>query len=128
MEVSVTVSVGELLDKITVLQIKRERIHDPQKQTNIMKELDLLTIVCDEKIPMTGELADLTAELKKVNESLWEIEDDIRDCERAKDFGDRFISLARAVYHTNDRRAALKNRLNILTNSAVIEEKSYQAY
>lgn len=128
MEVTVTVSVGELLDKITILQIKQERIHDSKKRANVTKELEILTVARDAKIAMTGEIDDLTAELKQVNESLWDIEDDIRDCERAKDFGDRFISLARAVYQTNDRRAALKNRLNILTDSAVVEEKSYQAY
>jgi post-segregation antitoxin (ccd killing protein) len=128
MEITVTVSVGELLDKITILQIKQERIGDPRKLANVTKELDLLTAARDESIPMTGETGALIAELKQVNESLWDIEDNIRDCERAKDFGDTFSSLARAVYRTHDRRAELKNRLNILTGSAIIEEKSYQAY
>jgi vacuolar-type H+-ATPase subunit I/STV1 len=128
MEVNVTVSVGELLDKITILQIKQERIQDPRKRANVTKELNLLTMVRDAQLSMTGEIVDLITELKSVNESLWDIEDKIRDCERAKDFGDQFISLARAVYLTNDRRAALKTRLNSLTGSAVVEEKSYQAY
>ena len=128
MEVTVTVSVGELLDKITILQIKKERIQDPQKQANVIKELELLTAARDEKIPMTAEVTALIAKLKRVNEGLWDIEDEIRDCERTGNFGERFIALARSVYQTNDRRAELKNRLNILTGSAIVEEKSYQAY
>lgn len=128
MEVAITVSIGELLDKITILQIKQERIKDPRKLANVTKELDLLTAVREAEISMSGETAALIAELKQVNESLWDIEDDIRDCERAKDFGDKFIALARSVYISNDRRAALKNQLNILTGSAIVEEKSYQEY
>ena len=128
MEVSVTVSVGELLDKITILEIKRERIKDAAKLTNVTKELELLTAVRDQHISDTGETTALVAELKKTNESLWEIEDEIREWERVKDFGEKFVALARSVYFTNDRRSALKNRLNVLTGSSIVEEKSYQEY
>jgi hypothetical protein len=84
--------------------------------------------VLTEQVPPSADLTDLTAQLKAINEELWKIEDDIRDCERARDYGQRFIELARAVYHTNDRRAAVKRRINELLDSAIIEEKSYAAY
>jgi len=128
MEVTVTVSVGELLDKITILEIKTERIKDPRKLANVARELDELTAASARSIAFTEEVAGLVGELKQVNLRLWDIEDDIRDCERNKDFGERFIALARAVYHTNDLRADLKGRLNSITGSAIVEEKSYQAY
>ncbi|HWI41148.1 MAG TPA: DUF6165 family protein [Verrucomicrobiae bacterium] len=128
MLVSVPISIGELLDKITILEIKKERIRNEEKLRNVVTELDLLSRVRDESVPAGEEMASVYAELRSVNEKLWDIEDDIRECERAKDFGPRFIELARAVYITNDRRAELKNVLNRLSGSLLVEEKSYEAY
>lgn len=124
----VPVAPGELIDKITILEIKSERISDPAKLANVRLELDLLDGVRRERIKASGELGRLTGELKAVNERLWEIEDDIRLCERDRDFGPRFVELARAVYHTNDRRAALKREINLALGSAIVEEKSYADY
>ncbi len=121
------VSVGELIDKITILEIKSERIDDPDKIANVRRELDLLTACCARPAP-TAEVAALKSELKRVNELLWEIEDLIRTCERAQDFGPDFVMLARSVYKTNDRRCAIKRRINGLSNSSIVEEKSYSKY
>ena len=121
------VSWGELIDKITILQIKSERIEDAAKRRNVDTELALLE-ARRATAPAGGEVERLTAELKAVNTELWVIEDDIRDCERAQDFGPSFIALARAVYHTNDKRAALKRALNEALGSAIVEEKSYKPY
>ena len=120
--------IGELIDKITILQIKAARFADPEQLRNVGRELGLLTRVRDRHLAPTAELADLTAALKAVNETLWQVEDDIRDCERAGDFGPRFIALARSVYTTNDRRAAIKRQINALFGSALVEEKSYARY
>lgn len=125
--IEVPVSWGELIDKITILQIKDERIEDPAKRANVRRELDLLAARLA-TAPTTDEVSRLTADLKAVNEELWVVEDDIRECERRKDFGERFVALARAVYHTNDRRADLKRSLNHALGSAIVEEKSYAAY
>lgn len=125
--IEVPVSWGELIDKITILEIKSERIEDAAKRANVDRELSLLR----ERLataPERDEVHRLTGELKAVNLELWVIEDDIRDCERAADFGDRFVVLARAVYHTNDKRAALKRALNEALGSAIVEEKSYRPY
>ena len=127
-EIQIPISPGELLDKITILQIKAERISDADKVANVKTELDLLTRVWDDAVEMDDTLRDLTAELKSINEALWEIEDDIRDEERNKRFGERFIELARAVYVTNDDRAAAKKKVNLHLNSTIVEEKSYQDY
>ncbi|MBC8269275.1 MAG: hypothetical protein H8E36_11040 [Rhodospirillaceae bacterium] len=126
--VSVNVAPGELVDKITILEIKLERIEDEAKLANVRLEYDTLSAARDEAIPKSEELEQLSAELKKINEALWEIEDDIRDCERAKDFGEDFVRLARAVYVTNDKRMAVKRQINDLLGSALVEEKSYAAY
>lgn len=128
MSVLVPVSWGEVIDKITILEIKAERLTDQAKIANVTKELNELAAVRDREFPNHAGLAALAAELKAINESLWVIEDDIRDCERAKDFGPKFIELARAVYVTNDERAAAKRRVNELLGSALVEEKSYAAY
>lgn len=128
MLVSAPISVGELLDKITILEIKLSHITDPAKLANVARELEVLSAERDRFLAITDAMAAVIADLKAVNESLWQIEDDIRDCERRQDFGETFISLARAVYRTNDRRAALKRTLNELTNSSLVEEKSYQDY
>ncbi|MFD2234491.1 DUF6165 family protein [Phaeospirillum tilakii] len=128
MSVLVPVSWGEVIDKITILEIKAERLSDPAKLANVRRELDALAAVRDREFPGHAGLAALAGELKTINESLWEIEDEIRDCERAQDFGETFIRLARSVYVTNDRRAAVKRRINDLLGSDLVEEKSYAAY
>ena len=124
----VEVSPGELIDKITILEIKAERISDPDKLTNVHRELRSLSATRKEALDTSPELDEFTAELRRINEQLWEIEDDIRDCERNGDFGERFIELARAVYRTNDRRAAAKRKINELLGSELVEEKDYADY
>lgn len=119
---------GELIDKITILRIKSERISDEAKLKNVRTELAILNETLTKDVPASDELTRLDGELQKVNEELWEIEDDIRDCERNGDFGEDFIRLARAVYVTNDKRAALKKEINLLLGSNIVEEKSYAAY
>lgn len=121
----IPVSAGELIDKITILQIKAERISDDSKLENVRRELDLLTGVAAECIPDSPEIQESTEELKQINAALWDIEDEIRCCEASQDFGERFIQLARSVYHTNDRRAAVKRRINDRLGSLLVEEKSY---
>ncbi len=128
MQIKVPVSVGELVDKLVILEIKAERIGDAAKRANVVHERDLLRETVKRAVPGSKELDRLTGELKKINEQLWVIEDDIRDCERSRDFGARFVELARAVYVTNDRRAALKKDINLLVGSDIVEEKSYKTY
>lgn len=127
-EILVPVAPGELIDKITILEIKTERIADASKLANVRRELDALEAVRRRAVPASAALAALTAALREVNEALWQIEDDIRDCERDADFGPRFVELARAVYRTNDRRADLKREINLALGSALVEEKSYKPY
>ena len=122
------ISPGELLDKLTILQIKCVEISDPQKLANVETERGLLQKVVDTHIPKSDEITALTSGLLAVNKELWKIEDDIRDCERAGDFGDTFVRLARAVYVTNDKRADLKKQINLLLGSQIVEEKSYAEY
>ncbi len=124
----VEVAPGELIDRMTILVIKTERIAGAAKLANVRIELETLQRARDAGVPASDELGRLTAELKAVNENLWEIEDDIRDCERAQEFGPRFIELARAVYVTNDQRAALKRQINDLLGSRIVAEKSYASY
>lgn len=126
--ITVPVSFGEVLDKITILEIKSERIQDPNKLQNVRKELEELSRVWNEVVDDQALISQLRQELKAINEQLWEIEDDIRDQEAAQDFGDRFIELARAVYVTNDKRAAVKKQINLALGSSFVEEKSYQDY
>ena len=128
MLIHVPVSWGELLDKITILEIKAERIADPAKIANVSKELAALSRTRDQAGADLALVADAVDGLRRVNEALWEIEDDIRDCERRDDFGERFIALARAVYRTNDKRAALKRQINDALGSELVEEKSYAGY
>jgi hypothetical protein len=128
MAVMVPVSWGEIIDKITILEIKGERLTDEAKLDNVRRELSLLVAVREREFPKHAELAALSQALKKVNAGLWEIEDEIRDHERARTFGSRFIELARAVYVTNDHRAALKRQINDLLGSELVEEKSYAPY
>jgi hypothetical protein len=121
----VPVSWGELIDKITILEIKSERLVDPEKQANVRRELTALRVASAEagRLPAGG--GNLMAELKAVNQSLWDIEDQIRESDAAGDFGPRFIELARAVYRNNDRRAKIKREINLLSGSELMEEKSY---
>jgi len=126
--IKVPVSPGEVLDKITILEIKSERMSDPEKVANVRVELALLQETWKEFIRDDEVIRGLHAQLKEVNEALWEIEDDIRDKERAKEFDERFIELARAVYVTNDRRSEVKKELNLHLGSEIVEEKSYQDY
>jgi hypothetical protein len=127
-QILIPISPGELLDKITILQIKAERIGDPGKVANVRSELGLLQKVWDESVSEDDRIRALSAELKSINEALWEIEDDIRDEERNKRFGERFIELARAVYVVNDDRANAKKKVNLYLDSSIIEEKSYRDY
>ena len=127
-EIRIPVAPGELMDKITILQIKADRINDVAKLANVRHELQALQDSRDASVPASAELNALVAELKSVNEALWVIEDDIRDCERTGDFGPRFVALARSVYKTNDQRAQLKRQINLLLGSSLIEEKSYTPY
>lgn len=124
----IEVGPGELIDKITILEIKSERMSDPAKLRNVRYELDVLNAARNAHIPATAEIARLEAELKAVNEALWVIEDDIRQCEADRDFGPKFIELARSVYKQNDRRAMLKKDINTITGSAIVEEKSYTEF
>ena len=124
MQVTVPISVGELLDKITILEIKAERIKDPAKLANVRNELDALAGL-SAGLGLGDDSRPLVDELGQVNRRLWDIEDRLRALERAEAFGQEFVALARSVYRENDRRAHLKRRLNELTGSALIEEKSY---
>ena len=128
MQLQVPVSVGEALDKITILQIKLAHISDAAKRVNVQNELDaLLPLVAGDAFT-TEQMQGLMAELKLINEALWDIEDDIREKEAAKSFDAEFIRLARAVYVTNDKRAEIKKQINLATGSALVEEKSYESY
>lgn len=124
----VEVAPGELLDKLSILSIKRERIADARKRANVEFEYGLLYETWEQAVPPTERLDELYAELRRVNEELWEVEDAIRDCERRGDFGEEFVRLARSVYYHNDRRADLKRHVNELLGSPIVEEKSYSAY
>ncbi|MBL1271831.1 MAG: hypothetical protein ACI92B_002464 [Marinobacter maritimus] len=126
--IKVPVSFGEVLDKITILEIKSERIKDEAKVRNVRLELDELSATWNEAVKDQSAIAELRKQLKAVNEELWVIEDDIRDEEAGQNFGPKFIELARAVYVTNDKRAALKKDINLALGSRFVEEKSYQDY
>jgi len=122
----IEVSNGEIVDKITILKIKSEKITDEAKLENVNKELNALSPLLNEMgIP---ESHSLFQELYGINSELWEIEDEIRLCEKAKRFDDYFVALARSVYFTNDRRFDVKKRINLKTESQFVEEKSYEKY
>ena len=127
-DILVPVSVGELIDKITILRIKSERIANRDQVANVKRELAALEAVSARIACDAAVLAQCTADLKRVNEALWEIEDAIRECEVGGDFGPRFIELARSVYRQNDERARLKRKLNVAAGSRYVEEKSYAAF
>lgn len=124
----VEIAPGELVDKITILAIKRERIADAAKLRNVEHEYGILMAILPAAFQTDSKLMRLQAELKAVNEVIWQVEDDIRDHERRKDFGPSFVELARAVYINNDQRAALKREINEALHSAIVEEKSYSPY
>lgn len=118
--IEVPVSVGEVLDKISILEIKSERIADPEKLANVLKELDHLNRAAqDYRVP------ELEVPLKDINQQLWVVEDELRVMEKREDFGPVFISLARSVYLLNDQRATIKRRINLAIGSGLVEEKSY---
>jgi hypothetical protein len=127
-QINVPISPGELVDKITILEIKKEFIDDIKKQKNINHEYNLLMQIYNDNVSQTGGVESLKSDLKKINLSLWKIEDDIRDCERDKIFNDAFVELARSVYFTNDKRSKIKLEINLLLNSSLVEEKSYKDY
>ncbi len=125
---TIEVAAGELIDKITILEIKSERIGDRGKRQNVRSEYEGLKRVRDNAFKPSRDLARRTAALKAVNEELWDLEDRIRACEKAKDFASGFVELARAIYVTNDRRARIKRAINDYLGSRIIEEKSYEEY
>ena len=127
-DIRVPISPGEMLDKITILRIKSERMSDPQKLSNVQLELQALQETWGASAYAQVDMeAEMTA-LLEVNQRLWAIEDDIRDKERAQAFDTEFIRLARAVYFENDARAAIKRRINLKLGSSIVEEKSYAEY
>jgi Family of unknown function (DUF6165) len=127
-EISVPVSPGELLDKVTILRIKSKRMSDAAKLANVRLELKVLEETWAASTYARADIAVEVAALLDVNERLWVIEDDIRDKERAQAFDAEFIRLARAVYVENDERAAIKRRINLKLGSSIVEEKSYASY
>lgn len=127
-EILVPISPGELIDKITILEIKSERMSDPKKVANVKLELALLTDTWKASDYAKTDISHEWADLKRINEKLWVVEDDIRDQERARTFGEKFIELARAVYVINDERAAVKRVINDRLGSRIVEEKSYADY
>lgn len=129
MSIDVSVSVGEFLDKLTILQIKADRIDDPVKLTNVRRELQALTETWEasEYAALEG-INEQARQLREVNERLWDIEDAIRDKEAKREFDEDFIDLARSVYIANDRRAAVKREINLKAGSGLMEEKSYRDY
>jgi hypothetical protein len=127
-DITVPVSPGELLDKITILRIKSSRMRDAGKLANVRIELTVLEETWGASPYAEADIAADVAALQQVNERLWVIEDDIRDKERAQAFDSEFIRLARAVYFENDERAAIKRRINLKLGSSIVEEKSYAQY
>ena len=122
------ISSGELLDKISILEIKLKKIKDKENLKEINKEYAILKQSQNLNIKLTNELKDLFDELKKVNLNLWDIEDKLRICEKNKDFGEKFIELARGVYFNNDSRAKIKSEINKLSGSNIREIKQYSDY
>ncbi|GBL34044.1 MAG: DUF6165 family protein [Candidatus Fonsibacter ubiquis] len=122
------ISAGELFDKISILEIKKNKIKDKNKRNIILKELSSLQETASENIEKSKSIIKLYKKLKSINLKLWKIEDDIRDCERKNNFESKFIKLARAVYFTNDERSRVKNKINSLTKSNISEVKSYKKY
>jgi hypothetical protein len=128
MSVMVEVSWGELIDKVTILQIKSARIADPAKLANVRRELEAIAQARSQALAQAPDVLTLETELRGVNEVLWDNEDRLRDFERARDYGPGFVECARAAYRTNDRRSVVKRQINELLGSALVEEKSYAKY
>lgn len=128
MNVNIEISIGEFFDKVTILEIKREKIRDAAKLENINKELDCLNELLQQLPFSRSDVAGEVADLKAINEKLWDIEDDIREKESHKLFDEGFIELARAVYYTNDHRSEVKRDINLKLGSDFVEEKSYEEY
>lgn len=125
----VPVSIGEVIDKVTILEIKQRRIDDPAKRANVDAEFAALQeVLAPLLLGAPARVSMAIDRLRAINAKLWQVEDDIRDCEREQDFGPRFVALARSVYVTNDERAAVKRELNQLLGSRLVEEKSYKPY
>ena len=128
MTILIQVSPGELIDKMTILEVKLEHMSDPAKLANVRREHDMIKQTFRDNVADTPALAKLIADLKATNMALWTIEDLIRDHEREGNFGESFVQLARSIYRINDERAAIKRRINVLLDSAIVEEKSYSDY
>jgi hypothetical protein len=128
MNPAVHISWGELIDKLTILEIKSERLASEGARSNVRRELELISLLANEAGAREPRLAALRSELKRVNERLWQIEDDIRAKEAQKTFDAEFVALARAVYHNNDERGRLKQQINALLQSDITEEKQYSPY
>jgi hypothetical protein len=127
MDILAPISVGELVDKITILRIKRDKIRDSAKQGNIGRELEQLTQIRVRPELNTAKLSALEDRLFQVNLRLWQVEDDLRALDREGNFGEHFVELARLVYQLNDARMAVKREINEVTGSAIVEEKSYDS-
>ena len=123
--ITAPIAIGELIDKICILEIKAERIADRAKLSNVHAELSILKEIRSVAGLDTPDMTPLADELKTINAGMWDIEDEIRELEARQDFGDRFIALARAVYLTNDRRSRIKHNINVKFGSEIVEEKSY---
>ncbi|MDE0851290.1 DUF6165 family protein [Yoonia sp.] len=126
-DILVPIAPGELIDKLTILRLKSENTSDAQKLANVKHEYDVLKRVADKALPPSSDLTALWTKLYGINADLWVIGDDIREFEGRGDFGVGFVALARAVYVTNDERAAVKKEINLLLGSAIVEEKSYHS-
>ena len=127
-EILIPISVGELVDKISILKIKKKKILNKAKQTNIIKELNFLEKIYKSNFTKNKKIKLYEKELIKINKNLWVIEDQIRNCESKKNFNEIFINLARAVYLNNDKRSIVKKKINLLTKSHIVEEKLYKSY
>ena len=127
-EILIPISVGELVDKISILKKKKKKILNKAKQTNIIKELNFLEKIYKSNFTKNKKIKLYEKELIKINKNLWEIEDQIRNCESKKNFNEIFINLARAVYLNNDKRSIVKKKINLLTKSHIVEEKLYKSY
>ena len=127
-KIIVEVSIGELLDKISILEIKQEKINDPEKLRFISNEHSILKKQLDDNVKSDDKIKDLFQSLKDINAKLWVIEDDKRQCEKVKDFGEKFIKLSRDVHFLNDDRAKIKLEINNYTGSAIKEIKEYTSY
>ena len=128
MSIKIQISPGELIDKFTILDIKLNRIKEQEKTQNIRKEHKILKRQIEKNLPKSKRLSALISKLKIINKALWDIEDQIRVCERKQDFEKKFIKLARSVYQKNDLRSSYKREINTLLGSEIIEEKSYESY